>query len=220
MKKLVFIVFSLMILAGCNGQKEDAREQQELSEKTFTTTSYNYTPYDIYSIAFKESSLPFKIDEAPSGGSVFFRDASQATLDNGDKVSFSEGSCCFIWDRPIDQPLRVRVVWSVVYDTSYHDGKSSIAYDERLSKQSAPGSRWCEASIDILPAIGPERPTTVFLHFLADGSVQARLGTFGTGGPLSTDEIKRHSARLPPGKFCKKEIDNPFYGIPRPPHRE
>lgn len=220
MKKLVFIACFLMINAGCNAEKEDAQAQQALSDKTFTTTSYNYTPYDIYSIVFKDISLPFKIDDAPSGGSVFFRDASQATLDNGNKVSFSSGNCCFIWDRPIDQPLRVRVVWSVVYDTSYHDGKSSITYDERLSKQAAPGSRWCEASVDILPATGRDRPTTVFLHFLADGSVQARLGTFSTGGPLSADEIKRHSTRLPAGKFCKKEIDNPFYGTSRPPHRE
>jgi hypothetical protein len=220
MKKLIFTVFSLLILAGCNSKKEEARVQQELREKTFTTTSYNYTPYDIYSIAFKEISLPFKVDEAPSGGSVFFRDASQAKLDNGEKVSFSGGNCCFIWDRPIDKPLRVRIVWSVVYDTSYHDGKSSVNYDERASKQSAPGSRWCQATVDIHPSVGTDRPTTVFLHFLADGSVQAQLGTFKTGGPLTSKQVKLHSTRLPPGQFCKQEIDNPFYGIPRAPHRE
>ena len=220
MKKLTSIVLCIFILAGCNSREKEERLQQALSEKTFTTTSYNYTPYDIYSIAFKGISLPFNIDEAPSGGSIFFRDASEADMDNGEKVSFSSGNCCFIWDGPVDKPLRVRVVWSVVFDTSYHDGKSSADYDERTSRQSSPGSRWCQATVDILPAKGPERPSIVLFHFLADGTVQAHLGTFKTQSPLTAEQVKRHATRLPQGQFCKQEIENPFFGIPRTPHRE
>ncbi|PJC98431.1 hypothetical protein GQ37_012210 [Janthinobacterium sp. BJB1] len=220
MKKIILIILSLFILAACNAREKEERLQKELSEQTFTTTSYNYTPYDLYAIAFKEISLPFNIDDAPSGGSVFFRDASEGRLDNGEKVAFSSGNCCLSWDRPVDKPLRVRVVWSVVFDMRYHDGQSSISYDERTSRQGSPGSRWCQAIVDILPSTGPDRPTSVLLHFLADGTVQARLGTFKTAAPLAAAEVKLHATRLPQGQFCRQEIENPFYGIPRKPHRE
>lgn len=220
MKKIILILLSLSMLAACNAREKDDRLQKELSEQTFTTTSYNYTPYDLYSIAYKEISLPFNIDDAPSGGSIFFRDASERTLDNGEKVAVSSGNCCLSWDRPLDKPLRVRVVWSVVFDTRYHDGKSSMSYDERTSRQSSPGSRWCQAMVDILPATGPDRPTTVLLHFLADGTVQARLGTFTTDTPLAGAAVKLHATRLPQGQFCRQEIENPFYAIPRKPHLE
>lgn len=220
MNKIIFSFFLIFILVGCDSKEAEARLQKEIISKTFTTTSYNYTKYDLYSIAFKDIVLPFNIDNAPSGGSVFFRDASQVNLDNGEKVSFSSGNCCFIWDRPIDKPIRVRVVWSVVYDTSFHDGKSSESYDQRTSKQGAPGSRWCQAIVDIRPSEASERPNMVFFHFLGDGSVQARLGTLETGGVLPSSEVKLHSSGLPPGTYCKQEIINPFYGIPRTPHRE
>ena len=74
--------------------------------------------------------------------------------------------------------------------------------------------------VDILPATGPDRPDTVLLHFLADGTVQARLGTFKTDVPLAAAEVKSHATRLPQGQFCRQEIENPFYGIPRKPHLE
>lgn len=218
MKKITFIVIFIFIFSGCNSKEKEDRLQQELIAKTFTTTSYNYTPYNLYSIAFKEISRPFKMDDAPSGGSVFFRNSSSAELDNGDRVAFSSDNCCFIWDKPIDKPLRVKVIWSVIFDLQSFDGHTS--YDDRTSKESAPGSRWCEAIVDILPATGPERPTTVFFHFFSDGTVQAKMGTFKTGAPLNAEQVKLHSARLPQGQFCKQEIENPFYGIPRKPHRE
>lgn len=220
MKRIAYIIFFIFTLTACNSKEKESPLQKALLDKTFTATSYNYTPYDIYSIAFKQASLPFKIDEAPSGGSIFFRDANIREMDNGEEVNFSSDSCCLIWDSSTDKPLRIRVVWSVVYDTTYYDGKSTISYDERTSKQSAPGSRWCQAIVDILPAAGSDHPTTVFFHFLTDGSVQARLGTFKTGEPLTAKEVALHSARLPPGQFCRQEIQNPFYGIPRQPHRE
>ncbi|MCY0912617.1 membrane lipoprotein lipid attachment site-containing protein [Massilia antarctica] len=220
MKKILYIAFSLLILAGCNSKEREARLRQEELDRTFSATSYNYTPYALYSIKFKEISLPFKIDEAPDGGSIFVRNSSQETMDNGEKIYSSGENCCFIWNGQIDKPLRVRVVWSVVYDTSYYDGKSSQEYDERTSKKSAPGSRWCQATVDILPAAGSDRPDSVFFHFLIDGTVQAHLGTFKTGAPLAAELVKSHAIPLPEGQFCKQEIENPFYGVPRKPHRE
>lgn len=220
MKNLVCAVSVILIFAGCNSKEREARLEQEQLDKTFTTTSYNYTPYELDFIAFKEISLPLKIDEAPYGGEVRASTASEMKLDNGEKIRYSSSNCCFIWGGPIDKPPRVRVVWKVIHNASYHDGEAGKEYDERASKKSAPGSRWCQAIVDIAPATGPERPKMVFLHFLADGTVQAQLGTFLSAKPLSSEQVKLHSVPLPEGQVCKQEIENPFYGIPRTPHRE
>lgn len=217
---LLIAVLALSNLSACDSKENQARVLDTLSKKTFTTTSYNYTPYGLYAITFKDLSRPFKIDDAPGGGSVFVRDASFAALDNGDKIPFTTGNCCFIWDKPLDKPLRVKVIWNVVIDPAYYDGKSSVSYDERTSRESAPGTRWCEAVVDIAPASGGVQADSVVLHFLEDGSVQAQLASSKSDGPLPASVVKAHAANLPEGQFCKQEISNPFYGVQRAPHRE
>ena len=189
MQKLTLWMISLALLSACDAMERDGPLRARLAEATFTTTSYNYTPYGLYSIAFKASGRPFNIDEAASGGSVLLRDASLATLDTGDKIPFTSGNCCIIWDRPLDQPLRVKVVWNVVIDPDYYDGKSSVDYDERTSTESAPGTRWCEAVIDIAPSKDAARPDAVVLDFFqgwqragAAGVGQIVRAAFGTRG--------------------------------------
>lgn len=220
MKNIIFTVLYLLVLAGCNSEEREARKRQEKRDKTFSTTSYNYTPDALYSITFQDVSLPFKIDEASDGGSIFIRPGNKKKMDNGEEVSFSSDKCCFIWSGPVDKPIRVRVVWNVIYDTNYQRGEGNEDYDERTSRKSAPGTRWCQAIVDILPMTGPERPRMVFLHFFRDGSVQGQLGTYKTEKPLASEYVKKYSAPLPEGQVCRQEIDNPFYGIPRTPHRE
>lgn len=220
MNNTIFAVFSLFALAACNSEERQARLEQERLEKTLSTRSYNYTPHALYSIAFKDVGQTFNVAEAPGGGAIFFRSGNQEKMDNGEQVRFSSDNCCFIWSGPIDKPSRVRVVWNVIYDPRYQGGEGAPDYDERTSRKSAPGSRWCQAVVDIQPATGPDRPDMVFLHFLPDGSVQAQLGAFKTGQPLPAEQVELHTVPLPEGQFCKQEIDNPFYGIPRKPHRE
>lgn len=216
MKKIALAAFLMIILAAYNFKARKARAEHEEIDKTFTTTSYNYTPHQLYFIAFKEISHPFKIDEAPFGGSVLFRNASDMKMDDGKKIFYSPSNCCFIWSGQTDRAIRVRVVWNVIYDAR----DTGEDYDERTSRKSAPGTRWCQAYVDIEPATGLDRPKMVFLHFLADGSVQAQLGTFLTAAPLTSEQVKAHSSPLPEGQICTQEIENPFYGIPEKPHME
>lgn len=210
-------MLSLFAFASCDAKEKEARLKQEKLDRTFTTMSYNYTPHQLYSIAFKDVTLPFKIDEAPSGGSVFYRSDNKEKMDNGEKVSFSEGNCCFMWDGPVNQSRRVRVVWNVVYDNT-EEGME--VYDHRTSDKAAPGTRWCQAIVDIVPGKGPDRPSIVVLHFLNDGSVQANLATFKASRPLAAAEVKLHSAPLAKEQYCKEEIKNPFYDLPRRSHRK
>lgn len=221
MKKIFVVILSLILLAACNAKEKEERIQTELGAKTFVTTSFNYTQFGLYSINFKKTSLPFKINEAASGGSIFSRaTSSKVTLQSGEKINYTTSNCCFIWDEPLDKPMQVRVVWSVVFDSAYHDGKSTVTYDERTSRESAPGSRWCEAIVSIIPSKSVEPPDTVVFHFLKDGTVQAQLATFLTEAPLDMRQIREHSTSPPSGQYCKQEIANPYYGVPNAPHRE
>lgn len=219
MKIKVLTLLSLLVLAACNSEEREARRRQEQLDRIFTTTAFNYTPHVLHSIHFKESALPFKIDDAPSGGSTYMRNGSGQKLDNGEPVQVSSRDCCFMWSGPLDKPGRIKIVWLVIHNLSYYNGAAE-EYDERRSRENPPGARWCQATVDIKPAAGPERSKMVFLHFLPDGSVQAELGSYRTEKPLPSEQVKLHSASLPEGQLCKQEIENPWYGIPRKPHRE
>lgn len=220
MKKIFVLVVTLILFIACNSRAQEARVQAALAE-TFVSTSYNYTQYRLYSLSFKKASVPFRIDDAASAGSIFLRETtSEVSLDDGERVKFTSRNCCFIWADPIDKPMQVRVVWNVVFDSSYYDGQSSVSYNEATSRQPAPGTRWCEAIVDVVPSKSHERPDTIVFHFLKDGTVQAQLATFKTEAPLSAHDVRSHSANFPMGTYCKKEISNPYFGIPVAPHTE
>jgi hypothetical protein len=220
MNKLLLLSLLTTLLAASNSQEDQAKAVKELNAKTYTATAFNYTPYDLFSIAFKDASKPFTIDDAPSAGSVFFDNSSKRKLDNGKEISVGRDSCCLTWDSSTTQPLVVRVVWSVIFDLAAYGKKGALGYNRETSRESAPGSRWCEQIVAIRPPDGADKPDEVFFHFLNDGTVQAQLGTYKTGLPLAGEALKAHATSLPPGQYCKKEIENPFFGVPRKPHME
>lgn len=221
MKSLLLLLnfLTLIVLGGCQSKEKEAALIKGYVEKTFTATSYNYTQYSLFGVSFKLATYPFKADEAAGGGTVFPGTADTVALDNGQNINFSAGNCCFIWDQPLNKPVSIRVVWSVVYDFDLFNGESSKGYDDRTSKASQPGSRWCQALVDIPAYVGTQRPNTLYFHFLPDGTVQAELGTFSVP-PLSSNVVRQHGVNLSHPQFCKQEIENPWYGIPRQPHRE
>lgn len=220
MKSILLLLsfFISLALGGCRSKEQETALVNDYVKKTFTATSYNYTPHGLFGIRFKVASVPFRIDETAGGGTVFPATADTVALDDGRLINFSAGNCCFTWDRPLAKPVLIRVVWSVVYDLDLFNGESSKNYDDRTSKISQPGSRWCEALVEIPAYAGTQRPDTVFFHFLPDGSVQAELGT--AIQPLSADAVRQHSTTLARPQYCKQEIENPWRGVPRQPHRE
>jgi hypothetical protein len=220
MKNSICASAVILFLLGCISKEEEARRLEKLDETTFTTTAYNYTKYDIFSILYKDVSVPFDVENAANGGSVFFRNAGKKLLDNGQEVAGGGDTCCLIWNKETDKPLKIKVVWSVIYDLDSFDGKLSDQRDKRSLKGRGRGSAWCEAVVEVQPADRDLKADRVILHFLVDGTVQATLATFQTEKPLSSSLVEQHAVVLPEGQFCKNEIDNPFFGIPRAPHRE
>jgi len=160
------------------------------------------------------------VENATNGGSVFFRNSGKTLLDNGQEVAGGGDTCCLIWNKATDKPLKIKVVWSVIYDLDSFDGKLSDRRDIRSLKGRERGSAWCEAIVDVQPAEIDLKADRVILHFLVDGTVKATLANFQTEKPLSSSLVEQHTVVLPEGQFCKNEIDNPFFGIPRTPHRE
>lgn len=220
MRKILLALASLFLLLGCDLKAWEAKRIEELDKRTFTSTAFNYTQFDIYSILYKDASVKFDVNNAVDGGSVFFRMSSNVELDNGTNAAMGGNTCCLIWGEPTDKPLRVRVVWSVIYDLDDFDGKSSDQRDPRSIRGRGRGNTWCEAFVDILPAKTNVPADSVVFHFLADGTVQAQLDKSPAEKPLASLEVAKHSTPLAEGQICRREIDNPFYNVPRTPHRE
>lgn len=218
MRHSLFFLLAVLFLAGCDVSEKDLRWRQNHVQQIVNTSVYNYTDSNVTEVYFKFANLPFKIEEAAYAGPVYFRNASQTTMDNGQTVYYSSSACCFYWDKSAQPPVSLRIVWQVVYDLDLFEGESG-RFDHRTSKAAAPGSRWCEQVIPVR-APYPAQFDNLRLHFMRDGAVVALVGDGKLEQPLSSVEVAAHATPLVKGKYCQHEIDNPWYGIPRKPHRE
>ncbi len=208
-----------LLLTACKPQGSPAVAAADELANTMTTSTYNYTSHNLYDISFRDATLPFDIAGAARAGSVFFRNSDSAPLEGGEKYQFSFADCCFMWDKRVSAPTKLRLVWSVVYDLDLFEGESGKNYNDRTSKDTAPGSRWCTAVVEVQGPV-PVTADNLSLHFLKDGMVIGSYGKAQAPAPLSPAQVREHAAPLPKGQYCKQEIANPWFGIPRTPHRE
>lgn len=212
----------VLLVFGCKSNAQEETERKDLAGQTLSTTTYNYTKFELYDINFMNASRKFEIEKASPGESVFFRNAGHENLEDGTKVSFGSGACCFIWNNNKNDPVKIRVVWNLIYNLGWFEGPESQHYDNRVTKHPQPGSVWCEAIVDISQPY-PMKPDTFYLHFFPDGTVAAHIskqGDLKSNGPLPIGEIKKHLTPLPNDKHCLKETQNPWNGISRKPHVE
>ncbi|MQA18162.1 DUF3304 domain-containing protein [Rugamonas sp. FT103W] len=220
--KFIAVILSFtiaLLLTACKPQGSPGDSAAETLANTMTTSSYNYTTHNLYDISFKDATLPFNVADAARAGSVFFRNSSRALLDGGEQYRFAFADCCFIWDKHLPAPTKLRVVWNVVYDLDLFEGESGKHYDDRASKEPAPGTRWCSAMVEV-PGPAPVTADNLSLHFLPDGTVIGSYGKASAPAPLSSAQVLAHAAPMPKGQYCKQEITNPWFGIPRAPHKE
>lgn len=174
----------------------DLLSGKEKDVKTLDTVFFNYTAYKyIYGISFMNVEKPFRYDQAAGA------------------------SCCFLWNKKQTKPVTLRVVWAVVFDRAQHDAAN---YDPYTSKESPPGTRWCEAIIPIQQPY-PANPEELILELFPNGEMKAHFSSVSdppeASMPLSEEQY-RDLPGLPEGQYCLKEIPNPMYGLERPKHYE
>lgn len=174
----------------------DVLSGKEKDVKPLDTSFFNYTPYKyIYGISFMDVEKPFRYDRAAGT------------------------SCCFLWNTKQTKPITLRVIWAIVFDRAQHDAAN---YDPYTSKESPPGTRWCEAIVQIQQPY-PANPGELILELFPDGEMKAHFSSVSdppeASMPLSEEQY-RDLLRLPEGQYCRKEIPNPMYGLERPKHRE
>ena len=214
-------IFALVLtlaatLFGCDHSRSTPNET---AENTLTTISYNYTGSEIRQVLFSDANTKFDVRNAAPGGSPFSRFGSSELADNGGQVWVGARACCFVWN-PTEKEIKIKVVWHIVFEPDTYDEFVKLN-DERDSRDSPPGSVWCQTIVEVQKPY-PLHPEALFLHFLPDGVVFAKLseaGSLRSSHALPSPLVKSHN-RLANGARCPAVVDNPWYKIRREPHRE
>jgi hypothetical protein len=217
-RQLIFVLL-LLIAVTTYGCDRSWWTRSEKAGSTLTAISYNYTGWEIRQVLFSDAQVKFDARSAAPGGSPFFRFGSTEPMDNGGQVWIGERACCFVWNT-VEKATRIRVLWHVVFDPPTYEAFVKLN-DERGSREGPPGSVWCQAIVELQKPY-PLHPEALFLHILADGTVLADLagaGTMRSGHALPSSLVKSHN-RLDDGMHCPTVVDNPWYGVPREPHKE
>lgn len=214
------IKFSLLLilvagLSACDLKNFLAEDVED--GNAIRTSSYNYTPYDFINITYQDIKEDSDILRAIDGGSAYAYEENRSDLGSGTFVHSEEMLCCFGWKKGQVKDVTLRVKWLAVYDRGRYRQASSKS-DERLTREPLAGSRWCQALVKVSKPY-PEDPDVFSIHFLPDGTLQAYVSKYKEMGPLSADIVLAHTTSTSP-IICKTPTSNPFYMIPRLPHRE
>jgi len=178
---------------------------------------YNYTRYDFIDIVHQDAAERWDISRATRGGATFADEANIQELGSGIIFHAEEMLCCIRWRPVTGKDVILRVKWLAVFDRPAYEKALSLN-DERHVKTSLAGSQWCEALVTVSKPY-PVDPDVFSLHFMPDGTLQAYVSKFKESGPLPVDAVLKHTPTSGP-VLCQTPTSNPFYGIPRPAHRE
>lgn len=186
--------------------------------QTVQADTYNYTEHEIVDISFDDDRRPFDVRLAAPGASVYFYSAATLDIGSGLKATVSRSACCFMWNYKSAEEITLKVVWLVVYARDVYEAAGRDT-DERKMLSALPGSEWCEARVKV-PQPYPSDRRRLALHFLPDGSVTARLfdNFLQEHQVLSGETVSKFMKSGQPA--CQRRTSNPWYGIPRTPHRE
>lgn len=194
--------------------------------KIIAVGAYNYTDYDIYGVFL----LPPERDSIEYAARTTGR---RATADSESQWDGGPGSSpSLAWDLRWKTPKRFKVWWHRVTDAELYERSSPYPkgggmfdpYDIYASKETRPGSAWCEYEVEVKETFGEffgapfpqRRRDTLILYFYPDGTVQAHL-EYGVEPDVSVVDIKkRHSLPVLKERPCIKEVSNPFFGHKRP----
>jgi hypothetical protein len=179
--------------------------------------SYNYTNYDIYGV-YLLTPEKNSLDSAAHGY------GNRATRHDEAQWEGPKSGAGLSWDYRWQTPKRFKVWWHRVVDRDLHkrsgpypkDGGMFDPFDPYTSKQTRPGSAWCEGEITVTREPRRSLPSDLILHFYPDGRAQGDI-EFEIHPATDADIAKRDAFPRLCGRACLKEVPNPFFGRKRPP---
>jgi hypothetical protein len=226
---LILAVTGICLLVGCTKLESfstgDDSKWRDPNFKIITVGTYNYTDDAIFGVFI----LPVDKNDIDFAGqtSVGYPVRKDATSweQNGSGPALA-------WDLRWKPPQKFKIWWERVFDPAIYkkssqypkDGGMFDPFDPYITKQTRPGSAWCEYEIEVKEQFGelfgPPYPyrkrNQMLLYFYPDGTVKGHL-EFGADSDIPLEEItKRDQLPKLKDRACLKEVPNPFYGKRKP----
>jgi hypothetical protein len=239
---LPFLVAISLLLSGCQKTVEMASKEEGIGTgnratwndpnfEIITVGVYNYTDSDIYGLFI----LPLDKNDIKYAGEAA---GSSGTPLGAASWSGSSNGPVLAWDLHWKAPHKFKIWWERIVDPALYkkstgypkDGGMYDPYDPYITKQTRPGSAWCEGEVEIKEEFVPFRHDAtpsqtmlrdeMMLYFYPDGTVKGHLlesGRTADETPVEPVDItKRDELPTLKGRACIKEVPNPFYGKKRP----
>ncbi len=231
--KWLVAVLLIFAVGGCknNGADEDdispgeGNKWRDPNFEILTVGAFNYTDYAIYGLYL----LPLHKNDIDAAAAASVGEPQPRGA--RDWHMHSSGPAV-AWDRRWKSPRRFKVWWERVIDKELFnesgpyskDGNMFDPYDPYTTKQTRPGSAWCEGEVEIKEQFGepygPPFPNLIrrelVLYFYPDGTVKGSLEFGGFRDFKGLDIAKRDELSVLRGRACLKEVPNPLFGKPQP----
>jgi hypothetical protein len=187
--------------------------------------AYNYTDYDIYGSYL----LPLEKNDIDYAAHAAGGRAQPPDSAGWERTRSGPG---LAWDKRWATPRKFKVWWHRITDMALY--KQSLPYpkgggmfdpfDPYTSKQTRPGSAWCEGEVEIREQFDElfgepypyRRRDEMTLYFYPDGTVQGHLEFAADSEIKLVDIAKRNELPKLTDRACLKEVANPFFGKKRP----
>lgn len=209
--KCLLVSVALTISTACKQESKSddlgGSAVDKISNSAFEVVNvgiYNYTRNDIYAVYLLNPGS-IDIDRSnPALGSL----AAKDDVANWPGVALTT----LAWDWRWHIPKHFNLVWLNVFDRQKFE--SAKDYNQYRSRDTAPGSAWCQLDITIETSPEKGKGNLFLLHFFPDGHVTtSRVDVF----PLPVADFKNR-ADLPvlSGSPCVHTIPNPMFGKQEP----
>jgi hypothetical protein len=226
---LLLAVGGICILVGCAKEESfstgDDSKWNDPNFKIITVGTYNYTDDAIFGVFI----LPVDKNDIDFAGRT---SAGNPVPKNATRWEQNGSGPALAWDLRWRPPQKFKIWWKRVFDPALYEksgqypknGGMFDPFDPYITKQTRPGSVWCEYEIEVKEQFGelfgPPFPyrkrNEMVLYFYPDGTVKGHL-EFGSDSDIPLEDItKRDQLPRLKDKACHKEIPNPFYGKRKP----
>ena len=235
MKRFKWLVAVLIVFA-VGGCKNNSADEDDISPgegnkwrdpnfEILTIGTFNYTDYAIYGLYL----MPLNKNDIDFAAAAGVREAQPRSATEWEMGSSGPA---LAWDLRWKSPRKFKVWWERVFDKELFrrygpypkDGNMFDPYDPYTTKQTRPGSAWCEGVVEIKEQFGepfgPPFPNMkrreLVLYFFPDGTVKGSLEFSSYEGMHLVDIAKRDELPVLRDRACLKEVPNPLYGKPKP----